>query len=329
MAKFGSGSFGFLLADGYDLLSYNKPQSVSFKREPITEMAHGLGDTHELPTPVGVSRYTFTQSGAFFDSQANTLHGSPISSTVGATAKVICFAVATNAIGAPFVGCLGALKVSYEVLAMDGALTKANAEYKLNNHAYDGAIVQHWATKSADWNTKSLGTVVDYVADTSQTVIPIASASKAATCVVTTSVAHGLTTGQIVFIASNTLSGPAINGEQAVTVTGATTFTVAVDTSGSSGAGTGGTLVRASTVAGCYGFLQVSACSGFTNFVGKIQDSADDSTYADLVTFADNVSAPFAEAKTNGAETVNRYLSFDGNVTGTGSITCMAGLVRL
>jgi hypothetical protein len=75
------------------------------------------------------------------------------------------------------------------------------------------------------------------------------------------------------------------------------------------------------------GFLQVSACSGFTNFVGKIQDSADDTTYADLVTFADNVTDPYAEAVTV-TGTVDRYLSFDGNITGSGSITCMSGFAR-
>lgn len=330
MAKHGSGSFGFLLADGYDLMSYNAPQGVTFKKEAKAEMIHGLGATAEQPDPVGVSKYTFTQNGAFFDSQANTLHGSPVSSTVGATAKVISFAIAGNSIGAPFVGCLGALKVSYEVLATVGSHVKANADYQLNNHAYEGQIIQHWATKTADWNTKSLGTVVDYVADPSQTVIPITSATKANPCVVTSAVAHGLTTGQTVYITGNTLSGPSIDGAQAVVVLTTTTFELSgADTSGSSGAGTGGSFVRASTVGGAYGFQQVSAFSGFTGFIGKIRDSADDSTYADLITFADVTSGPQAQAVTNGAETVNRFVSYDGNVTGTGSITVMAGLVRL
>jgi hypothetical protein len=326
MAKHGSSNVGFMLADGYDLMSYNAPQGLTFKREAITEMAHGLGATHELPTPVGVSKYTFTQSGAFFDSQANTLHGSPISSAVGSTAKVISFAVAGNTIGAPFVGCLGALKVDYEVLVNVGALTKANATYALNAHAYEGQIVQEWATKTGDWNTDTLNTVVDYTTDPSQVVIPITSNSIANPTVVTTPVAHGLTTGQVILISGVATSDPTINGERTVTVISTTTFSVPVNVTV---AGTGGSFVKASTVNGAYGFLQVSACSGFTNFVGTFQDSADNATYATLIAMTDNVTAPYAEAKTNGAETVNRYVAFDGNVTGTGSITLMAGIVRL
>ena len=83
----------------------------------------------------------------------------------------------------------------------------------------------------------------------------------------------------------------------------------------------------ASSASGGEGFLQCTACSGFSAFVGKIRHSADDSTYADLITFTDNVTDPFAERKTVSG-TVNRYLAFDGNVTGTGSITVFAGFSR-
>lgn len=325
MAKYGSGSVGFFLVGGYNLIN-SSLQALGWKREAITEMAHGLGSTAELPTPVGVARFTLTQSGAFFDDTANGAHAL-LAAGATATSRVVCFSVAGNTVGQPFMGCLGALTCAYEVLAQDNELTKANADYKVTGLAYDGEIIQPLATKTADWNTKSLGTVVDNTL-TPQTPIVISSASKAATCVVTTTTAHGLTTGQVVFIASNTLSGPAINGEQTVTVTGATTFTVAVDTSGSSGAGTGGTIVLGSTVNGCIGFQQVTDFTGFTGYVGKIQDSADDITYADLVTFANVTADTTAEAVTV-AGTVDRYVSFDGNVTGTGLMGIMAGLARL
>jgi hypothetical protein len=83
----------------------------------------------------------------------------------------------------------------------------------------------------------------------------------------------------------------------------------------------------ASSADGGVGYLHVSAASGFTNFVGKIRDSADDSTFADLITFTDDVDAPFAE-RIEVAGTVDRYLSFTGTVTGTGSITVFAGFAR-
>lgn len=326
MSKYGSGSFGFFLVGGYNLIN-SSLQALGWKREAITEMAHGLGSAAELPTPVGVARFALTQSGAFFDDTANGAHAL-LAAGATATSRVVCFSVTGNTVGQPFVGCLGALTCAYEVLAPDNALTKANADYKVTGLAYDGVIVQPLATKTADWNTKSLGTVVDFTADPSQVVIPITSATKANPCVVTTTVAHGLTTGQKVLISSNTLSGPAINSDLAVTVLSTTTFSVAVDTSGSSGAGTGGSLVRSSTVNGAVGFQQVTDFTGFTGYVGKIQDSADDVTYADLVTFT-NVTADTTAETVTVAGTVDRHLSFDGNVTGTGSMGIMAGLARL
>jgi hypothetical protein len=82
----------------------------------------------------------------------------------------------------------------------------------------------------------------------------------------------------------------------------------------------------ASTASGGSGYLQVSAYSGFTNLIGKIRHSADDVTYADLLTFT-TVTAIGAERVTVSG-TVNRHLAFDGNVTGTGSVTVFAGFYR-
>ena len=65
----------------------------------------------------------------------------------------------------------------------------------------------------------------------------------------------------------------------------------------------------------------------FTGFIGTIRDSADDITYADLVAFADVTAAPAAERKVV-VGTIDRYLSFKGDVTGTGSITVFCGFSR-
>jgi len=159
-----------------------------------------------------------------------------------------------------------------------------------------------------------------------QQVIPITSASKAVTCVVTTTVPHGKVTGQKVFISSNTLAGPAINGEQTITVTGLSTFTVAVDTSGSTGAGTGGSFVAADSNGGAATYLQITAYSGLTNIIVKTRDSADNITFADLTTHA-TMTATGADRQTV-AGTVDRYLAVDWNVTGTGSATFFAGVAR-
>ena len=83
----------------------------------------------------------------------------------------------------------------------------------------------------------------------------------------------------------------------------------------------------ASTSDGGVGYIQCTAASGFSGFVGKGRHSADDVTYSDLVSFTDDVSAPFAERVTVSG-TVNRYLSFTGIITGTGSITVFCGFSR-
>jgi hypothetical protein len=82
----------------------------------------------------------------------------------------------------------------------------------------------------------------------------------------------------------------------------------------------------ASTANGGSGYLQVTDYSGFTNVVVKIRHSADDSTYADLITFT-TVTAIGAERKTVSG-TVNRHLLVTGTKTGSGSITLMAGFYR-
>ena len=83
----------------------------------------------------------------------------------------------------------------------------------------------------------------------------------------------------------------------------------------------------ASSSDGGSGYIQCTAGSGFSAFEGKIQHSADDASWADLITFTASVADPYAERKTV-TGTVNRYLRFTGNGTGTGTITVFAGFSR-
>lgn len=75
------------------------------------------------------------------------------------------------------------------------------------------------------------------------------------------------------------------------------------------------------------GVVQVSAFSGLTDAVIKIQHSTDNAAWVDLITFATVTAAPTAERLTV-AGTVNRYLRYSLNVTGTGSITLLVGFAR-
>jgi hypothetical protein len=324
--KYGSASVVFLM-DGYDFLAA-KIKELRLKISSITEQDDGLGDNFESFRPVGKQSATLMQNGAFFDTATNSLHAAmatKLGTTPQATARIGCVGIMGNAVGDVCYGVSGAHSVGYEPLADLGKLTKANAEHLIAGLVERGQIIQPHAVKTADWNTKTLGTTVDYTTDPSQFTIPITSNSVANPSVVTTPVPHGLTTGQVIVISGVATSSPTINGERTVTVLSSTTFSVAVNVTVG---GTGGTFVLASSVNGGAGYQQVSALSGFTGFVGKIRHSADDTTYADLVTFTNVTSAPNAQRVTC-AGTVNRYLCFDGDVTGSGSITAMAAFARL
>jgi hypothetical protein len=321
MAKYGSRSFALLLLDGYNLLAA-KVQNVTHKDEAVLQPAHGLGDDWEASLPTGVRKASLTQDGAFFEDATAGMHEALKASQ--ATSRVLCFATMGNTKGKPFTGAEGTYGMSYDVQGTNGQLTKANVGYQISGRVDRGVIVQELAAKTLDWNTKTEGAPIDYTTEL-QRVIPITSNSIANPSVVTTPVPHGLTTGDLVLIAGVATSNPTINGQRAVTVISPTTFSVPVNVTV---AGTGGSFVRANSSNGAVGYQQVSAMTGFTGFVGKLRDSADDVTYADLITFANVTAAPAAErAVVTGV--VDRYLSFAGDVTGAGSITVFCGLARL
>ncbi len=329
--KSGSASALFLV-DGYNFLAA-KIQTLRLKISSLFQETDGLGDGNFINTPVGKQRATIVQEGGLFDTATASSHdamATKLGTTPGATPRVMIVGIMGNTVGAVMYGIAGAFSVAYDAALNLGKLTQANAEHLMQGLVEIGLIVQPLATKTADWNTKSLGTVVDFATDPSQYAIPITSATKANPCVVTTAVPHGLTTGQVILASGNSLAGPSINTELTVTVLSTTTFSVAVNTTGSSGAGTGGSFLRCSTVNGGAAYQQVGAFSGFTGYVGKIRHSADDTTYADLATFANVTTARTAERKAVSAgTTVNRYLCHDGDVTGSGSLDVCSGFARL
>lgn len=325
MAKTGSASFSVLLCDGLNLLAV-KVKNATLKIESVLEATLGLGDAWEGHTPTGALKATITQDGGYFDDTAAGFHETFNTAAKQQTKRILCLAHAGNVVAAPFVGGEGVYGEIYEVLGTGAQLTKANVTYGLDGQVDRGTIVQPWATKTASWNTKTLGTTVDYATDPSQRVIPITSNSKATVSVVTCPVPHGLSAGHIVLISGVVGSSPDINGSRAVTVIDSLTFSVPINTSAGS-AGTGGSFVRCNSLAGGAGYQQVSDLAGFTGFVGKLQDSPDDTTYGDLVVFANVTAGQKAERKT-AAGTVDRYLSYDGAVTGSGSIKAFCGFSR-
>lgn len=320
--KLGSASFSVLLVDGYDFLA-QKLKAFTHKASALEERSDGLGDSLETQTPTGLLKLEIAQAGAFFDDTTNQAHTLLATLANLQVSRLICAAFGGNTIGKPFLGASGLYAMVYEVLGQVGALTKANVTYNVSGSLDRGVILQVQTPLTTTGN----GASVDYTLDTSQRTYTITSATKANPCVVTTSVPHGLTTGQKVLIAGNSLAGPAINSDLAVTVISTTTFSVAVNTTASSGAGTDGSFVCSSTVTGAAGYQAVSAYAGFTGVIGKIQHAPDDSTWADLITFANVTSAPGAQRVT-AAGTVDRYTRYVRTVSGAGSITPFVGFSR-
>jgi len=321
--KFGSASVWFLV-DGYNVLSA-KVKDLAVKVASKMEETTGLGDLWAEHAPVGRSSVTLTQGGAFFDTTAGTgihvaMSGS-VPASPQATERIICLGYAGNTIGATFVGLQGAFSGGYEVLGQNEALTKANVDYTITGKREHGVILQSLAAQTVDWNTEGASSVDS--STVTQRTFAITSNSIANPSVVTCASPHGRTTGDAVLIAGVSTSSPTINGERTITVISDTTFSVAVNVTVG---GTGGTFVPITTQNGGAGYLQVTAFSGLSAYIAKVRDSVDDITYADLVTFADQPALGAQRVAVSGQ--VDRHLAIDGNVTGSGSVTTMAGFCR-
>lgn len=323
MSKYGSPSFSVLLVDGYSLLA-SKVKGVTHKIESLTEPGHGLGDSWEAPVLTGVQRATLTQDQAFFD---DTTAGFHAAFTPSPASRIVAFGYSGNTIGQAFVGAQGSYVQDYSVIATNGQLTKASATYAVSGQLDRGRILSPHVSKSASWNTKTDGAQLDMLTDPSLVATPVTSSSVANPTTITTTIAHGLTTGNIVVITGHTGSTatPSLNNRGfAVTVTGTTTFTITADVTVG---GTGGQVVRVTSANGGVGYQLVSALSGITGFVGKIQGSTDDVTYTDLLSFS-NVTAAQTAQRVTVAGTIPRYLAFDGAFTGSGTISILVGFAR-
>jgi hypothetical protein len=319
--KHSSSDAAILLVDGYSLLGA-KPTGLTSDIKALFEKNTGLGDTFESMTPTGLQQATLVQTGAFFDDSVNGMHAALNSQQM--TARNLVFAQAGNNFASRFTGAEGTYGMSYDVLDQVGNLSKANVSYVVSGQVDRGLIIQKWLQKTITWDSFTDGNSVDSAADTAETVVPITSNSIANPTVVTTAVPHNLVTGDVIVISGVSTSSPTINGQQTVTVLASNQFSVPVNVTV---AGTGGTLVEAGSTNGGWGYLHVSEMTGPTSFTGKLRSSPDNSTWSDLATFTAVTSAPAAQRLAI-VGAIPRYLSFQGAVTGAGTITVFAGLAR-
>lgn len=324
MSKYSS-SQTFFLVDGINYLT-QKLQNLGWKIVNETEPSHGIGDSWHEHSPTGMRAVELTQAGGFFET--GTMH--PILSALSAdpqgTPGVVVTGAAGQTIGQAFIGFEGTFRVEYEPLSQIGQLTRANVAYKVSGKGEQGVILHALTAETADANTEGAGSV-DHTAE-AQRVVPITSSSVANPSVITTAAAHGLTTGMTVLIAGHAGSSPSINGEQTVTVTSTTTFTIPVNVTVG---GTGGTFTVGKTVNGGSAFLEMTALTlgGHTAALVTIRDSADDITYADLVAFTARTTVGAQRVTVTGD--VERHLAQSIDFTGAGagpSATYWAGFAR-
>ena len=118
------------------------------------------------------------------------------------------------------------------------------------------------------------------------------------------------------FTLSGTTDGPASPG-----VSLADLAAVTVDTNG-----TGVDLTTVSTTNGGVAHLHVTAFSGFTGAVVIVEDSANNSTWATIGTFA--TATTVTSERLPIAGTVRRYVRCSIDVTGSGSVTYSVAFAR-
>lgn len=326
MAIHGSLDISFVLVDGYDITSLLPGGMTVGPDTAVTENIRSYGEGWPRFADTGSRLAGSITLMALYDDAAGATRDVFVEKE--GINRVIVWCVGGNVIGRRFQGYAGQIGQKITRIAADATFTKANVEYNANGASENGVILHPLGAETAGGDTTASS--VDWSTDVRARSAVIASSSVANPSVITTTGPHGLVTGQKVVIAGHSGSTPAINGQQTVTVLTPTTFSITgVNVTV---AGTGGTVTHASTVLGGSAYIACSALTlgGYDNIVGKVQHSADNSTFADLVTFTAITTALVAERLTTTA-TVNRYLASAWAFGGSGtapSATLFIGFQR-
>jgi len=145
MPKAGSAQFSLLTLDGASLLGA-KVKAFAWSPEALQEDTTGLGDSWTESTPTGIRRAVVSQSGAYFDTAAAGMHETlramplPARTLIWSPDGVLLFRA------------VGTLVTTYEVLATNGALTKANVVYTISGALESGgAVIQAPEDKTSTW----------------------------------------------------------------------------------------------------------------------------------------------------------------------------------
>lgn len=324
MSKYSSSGVS-VLVDGYDLTPV-LVETVSRSTESITQPHLPFGVTTEAHLPVGLVKHTLSLGGAIYDQAVDPMHPGFITDGGVGESRLVVIANEGQTKAKNFAGYEGAYSQKSEAVVTNGQLVKSNVTFVVSGTVDEGVILQELAAKTADWDTES--TPIDAADDASSQHIAITSSSAASPSHIVTDYAHGLATDDVVAIFDHTSVAPDINDNpsgatdwklkgHSITYVSATEFSIPVNVSDG---GTGGYCVVVSRAKGGVGHQQVTQGSGLTAYVGKVRHSADNVTYADLVTFADSATDfnnPQRVATAATTTRVERYLAYAGNVSGS------------
>lgn len=117
-----------------------------------------------------------------------------------------------------------------------------------------------------------------------------------------------------------------LSGKVAPVVSGAILQILGAVTADGQGSGFDSGIVGGTPNGGA-GFLEVTAFSGFTSVLFRVQHSTDGSIWSDLLTFT-SITAARKSERVAVAGTVNRHLRAWWDVTGVGSVTFHMGFAR-
>jgi hypothetical protein len=301
----------FLLVGGRDISSdtFTLDETV----ESLTEEKHPFGTSWEEHLPIGIARVTLEAAGGLYtDRVAGIMDALQEKSGIR---QLVSYGMSGDSLGADAALLDGTYATTWKRMATRDGLTKAHAVHTITGSYLRGRVLNGRTAVTSDPGTS---TTVDQALNPLLPVTVITS-SDAGTDRVLTASPHGLTTGEVVLITGHTGSTPDVNGGHgyAVTVVDSTHFTLAgVDFSVG---GTGGTVKKVSSL-GASADLHVLALAlgGYTNVLIKVQHSADDSSYSDLMTFTAVTTSPVAERKTVATQ-VNRYTHITWDFVGSGS----------
>ena len=311
MPKYGPASAFFIV--GGRVLS-TEVWNLEASLEGVLEEVHGLSESMERYSPVGLGKATLNAKGGLYDDKTLGLWEALLTNT--GTSQLACFGFGGVTAGQQCTVAAGNYGAKVNRVASRDALTKMNAEYTCSGAITEGQVVSDFTSRGAAANTQ--GTPADHHAQENAPQIGITNATVASPSIIT-SPNHGLVSTDVIWITGSTTT-PTLDGERTVTVSDANTFTCGVNVSSAGGAQTA--FFQKMNSAGGYFDVHVPALvlGGYTNISIQPMHSADNSTWVSVGSAMTFTAAGQSQRQTIAAGTnIRRYVAMAWAWTGAGS----------